>query len=87
MTFAATGSNLFSNAAALTVNNQGTGNLLMVEVSNYINCTVWATGLTGGGATWTLLGTKFSGTTNAYSSAVFAGTVTATGAGTATPTW
>ena len=87
MTFAATGSFLFSNSAALTVNNQGTGNLLVVEVLNYTNSTVWATGLSGGGATWTQAGVEFSGTTNPYASSVFLGTVTATGAGTATPSW
>ena len=87
MTFAATGSFLFSNSAALTVNNQGTGNLLVVEVLNYTNSTVWATGLSGGGATWAQAGVEFSGTTNPYASSVFLGTVTATGTGTATPTW
>ncbi len=87
MTFAASGAFLFSNNAALTVSNQGIGNLLVVEVLNYTNSTVWCTGLSGGGATWTQAGVKFSGTTNAYSAAVFLGKVTATGGGTVTPSW
>jgi hypothetical protein len=87
MTFGATGSWLFADSGNLTVNNQGTGNLLLVEVLNYTNNTVWCTGLSGGGATWAPIGTKFAGTTNAFYATVFAGTVTATGAGTAVPSW
>jgi len=90
MTFAATGSFLFANTSALTVNNQGTGNLLLVEVTNNNDNTVFCTGLTGGGATWTQVGTAFPSTGAApfpgYA-VVFAGKVTATGAGTVTPSW
>jgi len=85
--FGATGAWLYSMSAALTVSNQGVGDLLIVEVINFSNSTVWATGLTGGGATWTMAGVKFSGTTNNYAASVFLGTVTSTGAGTVTPTW
>lgn len=87
MTWTAAGNWLFADVGNLPVDNVTTGNLLLVEVFNYTNSTVWCTGLSGGGATWALLGVKFSGTTNAYSAAVFAGTVTATGAGTAVPAW
>ncbi len=88
MTWTAAGSWLFSGNSALTVNNQAAGNLLLVEVTNKSNNTVTCTGLSGGGATWTLLGTSFStATPQTLSFSVFAGTVTATGAGTATPSW
>ncbi len=87
MTFAATGAFLFSNNAALATNNQAVGNLLVVEVVNYTNSTVWCTGLSGGGATWTQAGVKFLGTASACSAVVFLGRVTTTGAGTATPSW
>jgi hypothetical protein len=86
VTFAATGSFLFSNDAALTMNNQGTGNLLLVEVNNYTNDTVYCSSLSGGGATWTLIAHVALTNTGAYHS-MFAGKVTATGAGTTTPSW
>lgn len=88
MTFAAAGSFLFSaSTTSLTMANVGAGNLLLVSVYNYTNATVTCTGLSGGGATWTQLGTTFTGTVNAMTETVFAGKVTATGAGTATATW
>ena len=71
----------------LTLSNQGIGDLIVAEVINYSNSTVWCTGLSGGGVTWAAAGVKFSGTNNAFSAAVFLGTVTATGAGTATVSW
>ena len=76
-----------SSTAALPLSNVTIGNLIIAEVINFSNSTVWATGLTGGGATWVPAGVKFSGTTNAFSAAVFLGTVTATGVQSATVTW
>lgn len=76
-----------SGPYTVTETNQAVGNLLVVEVQNFSNSTVWATGLTGGGATWVQAGVKFSGTTNALSAAVFLGTVTTTGSVTITVTW
>lgn len=87
MTFAAAGSFLFADSGNLTVANVGIGNLLLVAVSNYSDSTVWCSALSGGGATWAMVGAKFAGVTNTGYLTVFAGTVTATGAGTATPTW
>jgi len=87
VTWSAVGTWHGTNSTALSLSNQATGNLLIAEISNFSNSTVWCTGLTGGGATWVQAGVKFSGTTNAFSAAVFFGTVTATGAQTATPTW
>ena len=88
MTWTAAGTWRFSGNAALSLSNQAVGNLLLVEVTNKSNNTVTCTGLTGGGATWTPLGTTFTtGTPQALTFAVFAGAVTSTGAQTATPTW
>ena len=88
MTFAGTGVWHASGSAALTVANQGIGNLMIVEVFNFSNSTVWCSSVSGGGVTtWAQAGVKFSGTTDSYSAAVFFGTVTATGAGTVTPAW
>lgn len=88
MTWTAPGSWLFANSTALSVSNQATGNLLLVGVTNTSNNTVWCTGLSGGGATWAAFGVKFAAsTTLAEYFTVFAGTVTATGAGTVTPSW
>ena len=86
MTFAATGSPLYAATGTLPVSNQGTGNLLLVEVITD-SATEYCSSLSGGGATWTQMGTVFHGTVNAYSATLFAGTVTATGAGTVTPSF
>jgi len=87
VTWTAPGAWLFANSTGLTVSNQAIGNLLLVGVTNTSNNTVWCTGLSGGGATWVLVGTKFAGTAIADYFTLFAGTVTATGAGTVTPSW
>lgn len=86
MTWTATGSFLFKDTGSLTMSNQGIGDLMLLEVDNYSNSTVHCTGITGGGCTWTSVVT-FNGTHNANSHTLFMGTVTATGAQTATPTW
>lgn len=87
VTWTAAGSPLFIDSGNLPVSNVAIGNLLLVIVDNYTNSTVWCSGLSGGGATWTPIGTKFAGVTNTGYLTAFAGTVTATGAGTVTPTW
>ena len=87
MTWSATGVWQGTNSTGLPLSNQGVGNLLVAEVINFSNSTVWCTGFTGGGATWVQAGVKLSGTNTAQSAAVFLGTVTATGSQTATPTW
>ena len=89
MTWTATGSWLSASTANLTVSNQAVGNLLLVGVINTSNSTVWCTGLSGGGATWTPLGTNFASSVFGFAEnfTLFAGKVTATGAGTAVPAW
>lgn len=89
MTWTATGAWVSAHATTLAVNNQAVGNLLLVGVLNTSNNTVWCTGLSGGGATWTPFGVKFSISVFGFPeyATLFAGTVTATGAGTVTPSW
>lgn len=85
MTWSAVGSWL-SGTSTVALNNQAVGNLILLEVENK-DTTVWATSVSGGGVTWAQLGTRFTGTVNARSAVVFAGTVTATGVGNATVTF
>jgi hypothetical protein len=87
VTWSAVGIDQGENSTNLTLSNQGIGNLIVAEVINFSGSGVWSTGFTGGGVTWVPAGVKFSGSTNAFSAAVFLGTVTATGAQTATVTW
>lgn len=87
MTWSAVGVTQGDNSTNLTLSNQGVGNLIIAEVINFSGSGVWATGLSGGGATWVQAGVKLQGSANAQSSVVFFGTVTATGAGTATISW
>ena len=87
MTFTATGSWQGSSSTTLTVSNQAIGNLLIVEVINPQNKTVWCSSLSGGKATWVAAGVHALGSTNTGTAAVFFGTVTGTGAGTVTPSW
>lgn len=89
MTWTATGSWLTANTTTLATSNQAAGNLLLVGVINDSNNTVWCTGLSGGGATWTQVGVKFAVSVFGFPEyhTLFAGTVTATGAGTVTPSW
>ena len=87
MTWSAVGVSHGGSGGTLSLSNQAAGNVLIAVVVNFSNNTVWCTGFTGGGATWVPAGAHFAGTTNAATTAAFLGTVTATGAQTATPTW
>jgi hypothetical protein len=90
--FGATGSFLYGSSTTggtLAVNNQGVGNLLLVvAITEFSGATVTCTGLSGGGATWTEIGTGFLGVNNTgFYAQTFAGTVTATGTGSVTPSF
>jgi Protein of unknown function (DUF4038)/Putative collagen-binding domain of a collagenase len=87
MTWSAVGTAHGSHTAACSLSNQALTNLLVLEVINVSNNTVTCTGISGGGATWAMVGTPFNGSNNSYSASLFLGTVTGTGAQTATPTW
>ena len=86
MSFAVVGSFFASTSASVSLNNQAAGDLILVEIENP-DTSVWATSISGGGATWTQLGNKFTGTTNARSAIVFAGKITTAGSQTATITF
>lgn len=75
-----------SGATTVSLNNQAVGNTVFLFVEN-ADTTIFASSVSGGGCTWQQVGSKFTGTTNARSIAMFAGTVTATGSGTATITF
>jgi len=87
MTFTPVGS--FLQAAlnpgpgTISLNNQGIGNLILLAAYSD-SSTNWVNSVTGGGATWTQISTRFTGSTNARTATIWAGTVTATGAQTAT---
>ena len=90
MTWTTAGSWLYAgNTSSIALTNQAAGNLLLIEVHNFQNTTVSPVSMTGGGATWVLLGTTFTSGPAGYNAvhAIFAGTVTATGSQTATVTW
>lgn len=67
----------------ITLSNQAIGDLILMAVRS-ASAGINPTTITGGGATWSLLGTLFNGVTNAGVFGVFQGIVTATGAQTAT---
>jgi hypothetical protein len=73
----------FTGAGSIALNNQGVGNLILLAAPSIDSTANWVTGITGGGATWTQLGTTFHGVTNGMISTIWAGVVTATGAQTA----
>lgn len=87
MAWSAVGVSHGGSGGNLSLDNQAVGNLLIAVVVNYSNNTVWCTGFTGGGATWTTAGAHFAGTNQVATAAAFLGTVTDTGAQTATLTW
>jgi len=87
VTWSAVGVTEGGTNGSVGLSNQGNGNLLVAEVINFSNNTVWCTGLSGSGATWVPAGVKLLGTNTSQTAAVFLGTVTATGAGSAAPSW
>lgn len=87
MSFAAVGSLIQGTTSSLSLSPANVGDLILIEVINASNNTVHCSGVSGGGCTWTQLGTVATGVTNSRTAVVFAGKVTATGSATATITW
>lgn len=87
MTFTPVGS--FLQAAVspgpgtISLNNQAAGDLILLSAITDSTAN-WVNSVTGGGATWSQIGTRFTGTSNARTATLWQGTVTATGAQTAT---
>ena len=89
MTWTAKGSIFQAEGSApatdtVSLDNQAVGDLLVLIVITF-SATGYASGVSGGGATWVQAGTVFTGTVNSSESVtVWLGTVTATGSQTAT---
>ena len=75
------------NSSSLALTNQGIGNLVLVETVNWSNTTAWISNVTGGGCTWTQVVAHAVMSVHAYTVSLWAGTVTTTGAQTATLVW
>lgn len=85
MSFAAVGSIVQTSTSSLSLNPQNVGDLFLVEV--LANSSASCTSISGGGCTWTQVGTTLVGSVNAsWTASVFAGKVTAAGSATATLT-
>ncbi|HSX06188.1 MAG TPA: hypothetical protein VLG92_00520 [Candidatus Saccharimonadia bacterium] len=83
MSFTAVGSIIKTDVSTVSLSPQTVGNLIVLEVltDNSATCT----SISGGGCSWTLLGTIIDGSVNGGSEAtVFTGTVSTTGSATAT---
>ena len=85
MSFSAVGSIVQTSSTSLSLNPQNVGDLILVEV--LCNTSAYCVSISGGGCTWTQVGTTLVGSTNvSWTASVFAGKVTATGSATATLT-
>jgi hypothetical protein len=87
MAFTAVGSYLqteFVGAGTIALNNQAVGDLILLAGISVDSSTNYVTSITGGGATWTQIGTHFTGVNNAAVATLWQGVVTATGSQTAT---
>jgi hypothetical protein len=88
VTFAAAGSLIQQGSlSTFALTPVGIGNLIVIEVINESNNTVFPTALSSTNVTWTPIGTSFAGTTNAFTARVFFGKVTSTSSATVTITW
>ena len=87
MTFTAVGSAIFDAVGTVSITPHTIGNLILFEVTNKTNATVFATAISSSSVTWVQVGTHFGGASNAWTSTLFAGKATATSAGAITITW
>lgn len=87
MSWSAVGSFLqagFAGAGTIALNNQNVGDLILLAAYSVDSSTNHVNSISGGGATWSQIGTTFVGSVNAKTATIWAGKVTATGAQTAT---
>ena len=80
----AVGNIVQTDTGSLNLSPQNVGGLFLVEVICVGTTSDYCTGISGGGATWSQVGTRLIGTANTNTAALFAGKVTATGPATAT---
>lgn len=82
MSFAAVGSFIQSGSNTVNLNNQGIGNLVLLEI--IVESTAIVTSISGGGCTWKQISTVFTGTATVYTASIWTGTVITLGTQTAT---
>ena len=87
MSWASVGSFFFSTSTSFTLTPSGVGNLYMLEVNQFANSTVWASGVSSSNVTWTQVGTHILATGRAGTSTLWMGTVTAASGATVTISW
>ena len=87
MTFAAVGGLIQATASTFSLTPGGVGDLILVEVQNQTNSTVFATALSSSNVTWVQMGTTVTGVTFSGTAVLFAGTVTSASLATVTVTW
>lgn len=76
----------FTGSGTLAMDNQAAGDLVYVVTVSVDSTSNWISAVSGGGCTWTQVGSEFTGTVNGMAVTQWQGTVTALGAQTATLT-
>ena len=88
MTWGAVGPAIFQpNTSSFSLTPGGTGDLILIQVINEDNDTVFASALSSSNVTWTQLGTTINYGPGNVTAVVFAGTVTSTSTATVTISW
>lgn len=87
MTFAAVGSFFQATASTFTLTPAAVGDLILVEVLNTTNNTVYASSLASSNVTWVTLGHYLGVSDTSRAATLFSGTVTAASSATVTVTW
>ena len=87
MTFAAVGSLITASSTTFTLVPSGVGDLILLEIPNEDNNTVFVTGVSSSNVTWEQVGSAFAGSGVAFTSVVFAGKVTSASSALVTISW
>jgi hypothetical protein len=88
VTFAAVGAlTQQGSSSTFTLVASGVGNLIVAEVINMSNSTVFPTALSSSNVTWATAGTSLAGVTNPMTAQVFFGKVTSASSATVTISW
>lgn len=86
MTFAAVGSLIQATSASFSLTPQAVGDLILLQVHNLSNATVYATAASSSNVTWSSYA-HYLGSANTNTATVFAGKVTSASVATVTFTW
>ena len=88
MTFTAVGSPFFAaNSSTFSLTPGGVGDLILVQVINEDNDTVFASALSSSNVTWSQMGSSIFNASGLVTAVQFAGKVTSTGTATVTVSW